>query len=312
MRQLAARNRWSMGTSKPGIYAIRNTVTGERYVGQAVDIPGHWLAHRTDLQRGVASSPSLQSAWTKYGADAFVFEVLEECSRELLEEREDAHMRGGCAYNHVQPFPLLTVDLTSPEITPLVQKLDGALKQLNPEELAAYAAELDAEIRAEEEAEATDEARIDTAANHCDALVYRCAHETIGESEIIELLRSLGDQEAYMALHVAHALSKAGQSETAERLLLAICDVEERNSMREGCGVAPATYEQLAIIRPQLQAAWLAAAPASHAPPREFQMSRPVAHESYQTELGPPLASRAARQHLKAVRDRVGDSDDAG
>ena len=56
-------------------------------------------------------------------------------------------MRDGCAYNHVQPLPELTIDVTSPKVAPLISALNDALSQLTLEELAAYEAELDAEAR---------------------------------------------------------------------------------------------------------------------------------------------------------------------
>jgi hypothetical protein len=39
-----------------------------------------WQIHRSRLSRGVHHSPALQSAWKKYGKEAFVFEELEVSS----------------------------------------------------------------------------------------------------------------------------------------------------------------------------------------------------------------------------------------
>lgn len=60
-----------------GIYAIRNTVNGKVYVGSAGKIKARFVVHRSQLNRGVHPNEKLQRAWIKYGAAAFVFEVLE-------------------------------------------------------------------------------------------------------------------------------------------------------------------------------------------------------------------------------------------
>lgn len=60
-----------------GIYAIRNTINGKRYVGSAVYLARRWSAHKHELARGIHHTAKLQAAWKKHGAAAFVFEILE-------------------------------------------------------------------------------------------------------------------------------------------------------------------------------------------------------------------------------------------
>lgn len=60
-----------------GIYAITCTVTGKAYIGSAVNIPQRWAVHKHLLGQGKHHSPHLQRAWDKYGAQAFVFSILE-------------------------------------------------------------------------------------------------------------------------------------------------------------------------------------------------------------------------------------------
>src|SRR5262245_61304870 len=93
-----------------GIYAIRNKQTGERYVGQAVDINKRWVEHTRELGGGSVGSPKLQAAWQKYGPEAFEFVILEECARNLLDDREGFYMRQGCEYNRQTPMPVLSVN----------------------------------------------------------------------------------------------------------------------------------------------------------------------------------------------------------
>lgn len=68
-----------------GIYQIRNTINGKRYVGSAKCFRVRWNAHRANLRKGAHHSPHLQSSWEKNGEGAFAFEILELCvPRELL------------------------------------------------------------------------------------------------------------------------------------------------------------------------------------------------------------------------------------
>lgn len=73
-----------------GIYKITNLENGMCYVGQSVDIAERWRQH---IKRGVgAEAPTrnkLYPAMLAFGVENFTFEVIEECSREQLDERED-------------------------------------------------------------------------------------------------------------------------------------------------------------------------------------------------------------------------------
>lgn len=60
-----------------GIYVIRNTATGKVYVGSAVSFAKRWREHSWDLGRKTHGNQLLQRAWDKYGANGFVFEILE-------------------------------------------------------------------------------------------------------------------------------------------------------------------------------------------------------------------------------------------
>lgn len=74
-----------------GIYQILH-VSGIRYVGQSVNVKGRLRGHFRALRNGIHRNAYLQHAWNKHGSDSFVFELIEECSRELLTEREQFHM----------------------------------------------------------------------------------------------------------------------------------------------------------------------------------------------------------------------------
>lgn len=75
---------------KTGIYKITNLTNQMCYVGQAVNIADRWKQH---IKRGLgAETPTrnkLYPAMITFGVENFSFEVIEECSRDQLDERED-------------------------------------------------------------------------------------------------------------------------------------------------------------------------------------------------------------------------------
>lgn len=68
-----------------GIYKITNCITRQIYIGQSVDIERRWTEHKTPKANG---NNRLHGDMQKYGIDNFVFEVVEECTKENLLERE--------------------------------------------------------------------------------------------------------------------------------------------------------------------------------------------------------------------------------
>ncbi len=75
-----------------GIYQITNTSNGKFYIGSSQDIRERWRLHFWTLRDGSSHCRYLQSAWTKYGASSFVFEVLELCPKTSLLEREQFYI----------------------------------------------------------------------------------------------------------------------------------------------------------------------------------------------------------------------------
>ena len=73
-----------------GIYKITNLDNQMCYVGQATDLAARWKQH---IKRGIgAETPTrnkLYPAMLALGVENFSFEVIEECSREELDTRED-------------------------------------------------------------------------------------------------------------------------------------------------------------------------------------------------------------------------------
>ena len=81
-----------------GIYKILNILNGKMYIGSSVSFEQRWTQHRSELRRNKHHSPKLQRAWNKYGEDAFVFSIIEECAPEILEKREQFWMDHYNAY----------------------------------------------------------------------------------------------------------------------------------------------------------------------------------------------------------------------
>ena len=73
-----------------GIYKITNIKSQKCYVGQAADIASRWKQH---IKRGIgAEAPTrnkLYPAMLEHGVENFTFEIVEECDRAQLNERED-------------------------------------------------------------------------------------------------------------------------------------------------------------------------------------------------------------------------------
>lgn len=126
-----------------GIYAIRNTLNGKVYIGSAVNFRRRWWQHTSRLNIENHHSSKLQAAWEKYGAGAFVFEVLEPVSKELLIEREQHWIDARAAYgtNGYNMRPRAASSLGVKELPEITAKRSAALRgrKLTPEHRAKIA-----------------------------------------------------------------------------------------------------------------------------------------------------------------------------
>ena len=77
------------GKNPSGIYKVTNTKTNEIYIGKSAKIADRFSNHIKSAYglEGVAES-QFQRALKKYGIDMFTWELLEECQKENLSERE--------------------------------------------------------------------------------------------------------------------------------------------------------------------------------------------------------------------------------
>lgn len=81
------------------IYAIYNKETGKYYVGQTIhELNKRWKEHLYEARR-MNAAPLYQSL-RKYGADKFNIRVIEECSSDILDERETYWISEYNSYNN--------------------------------------------------------------------------------------------------------------------------------------------------------------------------------------------------------------------
>jgi group I intron endonuclease len=73
-----------------GIYKVTNLVDGKIYIGQSRNIGQRWTKHRCspfNVNSSQYDTP-FYKAIRKYGIDNFQFEIIEQCSIDILNERE--------------------------------------------------------------------------------------------------------------------------------------------------------------------------------------------------------------------------------
>jgi group I intron endonuclease len=67
-----------------GIYKITSP-SNKIYIGQSVDINRRWAEYKN---MRCNTQPKLKRSFEKYGVDKHIFEIIEECSKDQLNERE--------------------------------------------------------------------------------------------------------------------------------------------------------------------------------------------------------------------------------
>lgn len=76
-----------MESQRTGIYKITNKLNGKIYVGQSVHLLRRWTEHKRKY-KNLKSRKQLYQAMREDGIENFIFEIIEECPKELLNERE--------------------------------------------------------------------------------------------------------------------------------------------------------------------------------------------------------------------------------
>jgi group I intron endonuclease len=77
------------GGAPTGIYKITRLKTGEVYIGKSTDIKKRWTEHcKTVYGVGSIAHSMLHTTMQKDGIENFIFEVVEETTKDKLTERE--------------------------------------------------------------------------------------------------------------------------------------------------------------------------------------------------------------------------------
>ena len=88
-------------TDATGIYKITNIKTKECYIGQAIHIKDRWIEHvKCGLGIDTPAGNKLYKAIQEFGLWNFSFEVLEECPREQLNEKEKYYIDLYSSYDY--------------------------------------------------------------------------------------------------------------------------------------------------------------------------------------------------------------------
>ncbi len=60
-----------------GVFQVKNTVNGKVLLGSSLNLDGPLNSHKFMLAIGRHRNKTLQEEWNEFGADKFVFEILE-------------------------------------------------------------------------------------------------------------------------------------------------------------------------------------------------------------------------------------------
>lgn len=77
---------------RSGVYKILNLITNKFYIGSSSDVKHRWSIHKSGLKKNTHHSKILQNAWNKYGEQNFIFEVVELCEVNRIQEREQFYI----------------------------------------------------------------------------------------------------------------------------------------------------------------------------------------------------------------------------
>jgi group I intron endonuclease len=69
-----------------GIFQVKNTVNGKILLGSSLNLEGPLNSHKFMLSIRMHNNKILQKEWNEYGADKFVFEILE-----VVKIKDDPH-----------------------------------------------------------------------------------------------------------------------------------------------------------------------------------------------------------------------------
>ena len=78
--------------NEPALYEIKNKINDKRYIGQSIKVRSRLLHHINLLNKNEHPNKHLQNSWNHHGAECFTFKVLEYCTIEDLDKKEDYYI----------------------------------------------------------------------------------------------------------------------------------------------------------------------------------------------------------------------------
>lgn len=63
---------------KSGVYQIRNKENNKIFIGSNSDLNAAWNSNKFQLEIGAHRNKSLQQDWNRFGAENFIYEILDE------------------------------------------------------------------------------------------------------------------------------------------------------------------------------------------------------------------------------------------
>lgn len=81
-----------MENKMSGIYKIENLINGKIYIGSSINMESRFKSHFGALRGNRHHNIYLQRSFNKHGEDNFDFEVIEQCDKGIMLEREQYYI----------------------------------------------------------------------------------------------------------------------------------------------------------------------------------------------------------------------------
>jgi len=92
--------------NQSGIYCIINKINNKKYIGQSISVLERMEDHKRRLNLNQHYNIYLQRAWNKYGENNFLFDVLEFCEIEELNNKEKYYIEQFNTYDNSYGYNL--------------------------------------------------------------------------------------------------------------------------------------------------------------------------------------------------------------
>lgn len=119
---------------KSGIYKLINNVNHNIYIGSSVNFYNRLKEHFRDLERNTHYNEYLQRAYNKYNKN-FTFEIIEECDKELLFEKEQYWIDLLKPHYNMMPVAGRPLNFKYKDNHLRIEKLSRKLRKLTDEQI---------------------------------------------------------------------------------------------------------------------------------------------------------------------------------